>query len=298
MYLQNNKRNVIYTVNVNKNYMGHYKIILTRNVILILLLIIIVFACNKNLDSALINASKNGNSAKVQQIIDNYEVSDESKEEALFIASGKDFVDIVKALIEDDVNVNKLDEETNISSLYIASLFGHIPTMKILISAGADPRIDDKNGMSILANNLFASSVFIEEELEKGGKIPEWRLKKDVAQIQIEMINLLVDAGADINASGVEGMTPLLSSILLCEDNVINALIDSGAEVNGRDKKIGMTALMIAARAGQVSKVNLLIDAGADVNASTYGGETALSLAIDKNSHAVVKILIKSGATT
>ena len=52
----------------------------------------------------------------------------------------------------------------------------------------------------------------------------------------------------------------------MCRTEIVQALIDKGADVNAKDKK-GATALMLASQKGYKEIVQLLITKGADVNA-------------------------------
>jgi ankyrin repeat protein len=71
---------------------------------------------------------------------------------------------------------------------------------------------------------------------------------------------------------------------------VVRLLLAAGADVNARDKR-GNTALM-RCRDG-VEQVELLLKAGADPNARNLEGETALSKSYDNQ---VKQLLIKHGA--
>jgi ankyrin repeat protein len=57
-----------------------------------------------------------------------------------------------------------------------------------------------------------------------------------------------------------------------------------------------VTALMIAAAANQPALVTMLVKAGADVAARDEKGETALSIARDKDGQAVIKLLEQPAA--
>ena len=76
----------------------------------------------------------------------------------------------------------------------------------------------------------------------------------------------------------------------------IRVLIEAGADVNARDLG-GMTPLMFASYKSTTSVVvTLLIEAGADVNAKTNGGKTALTYADYKDDTQVIRILKAAGA--
>ena len=92
----------------------------------------------------------------------------------------------------------------------------------------------------------------------------------------------LLKAGAVVNASDTNGMTPLLYAAM---DNpnpdVMNLLIDAGA--NDVTSKSGKSALILAAMMNCPEVVTTLVNAGADVNARDDDGKSALDYAGDNN---------------
>jgi len=62
------------------------------------------------------------------------------------------------------------------------------------------------------------------------------------------------------------------------DSNVIELLLDRGAEISVQDED-GGTALLMAAECGQKNIVELLLDRGARINAQNENGATALHLA-------------------
>ncbi len=82
-----------------------------------------------------------------------------------------------------------------------------------------------------------------------------------------EILDLLIDAGADVNEEFELGRTPLmLASRYKSSPEIIKLLIDAGADVSAKDE-LGFTPLMLAAPFADTPKVlQLLIDAGANVD--------------------------------
>ena len=81
-----------------------------------------------------------------------------------------------------------------------------------------------------------------------------------------EPINLLVEAGADINGTNNNGDTPLMTAVLTNKNlPAIQALIEAGADVNAVDSK-GTSVIMAAANKNPNEKVPiLLLQSGANV---------------------------------
>ena len=68
--------------------------------------------------------------------------------------------------------------------------------------------------------------------------------------MQQEVIQTLVDAGADINARNNDGETPLHNAATTNTPEVIQALLDTGADINARNND-GDTPLDLAIKKRQ-----------------------------------------------
>jgi hypothetical protein len=91
------------------------------------------------------------------------------------------------------------------------------------------------------------------------------------------------------------GATRLMFASEMGHLNVVQLLVDEGADINAKSNN-GLTALMIASGIGHREIVQLLIAEGADVNAKKDNGETALMLASQKGHREIVQLLIAEGA--
>jgi ankyrin repeat protein len=97
-------------------------------------------------------------------------------------------------------------------------------------------------------------------------------------------VRYLLTRGADPNAEGDEGGTPLRSVAMLGNPKeprrrIVESLLAAGANLNVRDQH-GMTALMYAAKHGDLEMVELLISLGADPGIRSAIGAAALDLAV------------------
>ena len=110
-----------------------------------------------------------------------------------------------------------------------------------------------------------------------------------------ELLNLLVNAGADVNMQGDMGWTALHQAAAGGHPEVLKLLVDAGADVN-MVTGMGSTALYLAAQNGHTVVINLLVNAGADVNMQSGEGGTALRVAAQKGHTEVVKLLVDAGA--
>jgi ankyrin repeat protein len=110
-----------------------------------------------------------------------------------------------------------------------------------------------------------------------------------------EVARALITAGAKIDLQDEDGDTALLLVALDGNPEVLQALLDAGAAVNAQNKK-GQTALMQAAKQGVIGNVKALIAAGADIYERDEEGSTALKYARENNRPDVVKLLRTYGA--
>jgi uncharacterized protein len=98
----------------------------------------------------------------------------------------------------------------------------------------------------------------------------------------LEKVKLLLKEGRSINERDARvkfGWTPLIAAIYQRNTNVVNYLIDSGADVNIPDSS-GKTAIMWALGNDEnIDIVKFLIAHGADLNAKDKMGATVLSYA-------------------
>ena len=122
------------------------------------------------------------------------------------------------------------------------------------------------------------------------------------------VINMLIEAGENVNAKALRGQAPLhLAMVRLsirpldASIAAIDALIAAGAQVNARNDE-GMTPLSrcISLSAGQPDRLLALVESllrhGADSNAPQNNLRTPLHLAARRGSVAIVQQLIAQGA--
>ena len=96
-----------------------------------------------------------------------------------------------------------------------------------------------------------------------------------VAAHHLWMVKLLLDNEADINASLATGQTPLRLAVIKGYRDIVALLLHRGAQVNIRGKT-GLTPLHWATLKGQPDIVSLLLTHGANVSTQDDAGRTPL----------------------
>ena len=113
------------------------------------------------------------------------------------------------------------------------------------------------------------------------------------------VIKFLIENGANINDKEVRDeidQTPLIVAAQGGCKDIVEMLLQAGANIEHRNDQ-GETALISAAQEGHTEIVQMLLDAGSDVNQENADGETALDLAIRlKQKKDVIDLLLQYGA--
>lgn len=114
----------------------------------------------------------------------------------------------------------------------------------------------------------------------------------------IKAVRAALDDGADINLipEGSNG-TALFQAAFRGKLSVVVMLLNNGANIEAAGGEDNATALMGAAQEGHLNVVNMLIARGANVHAQSKDGNNALGLATLYGHVAVIKKLLRHGAT-
>jgi ankyrin repeat protein len=110
-----------------------------------------------------------------------------------------------------------------------------------------------------------------------------------------EIAEIMIEKGAKVDAADKNGETPLYNAAQKGHKEIVEILIDKGAKVDAKDK-YGETPLYCAARYGHKEIAEMLIERRANVDAASKNGETPLYNAAQKGHKEIVEILIDKGA--
>jgi ankyrin repeat protein len=152
-----------------------------------------------------------------------------------------------------------LPGHAGMTPLIEASLEANPAAVRRLLAAGADVKAKDADGWAALHRNFGGGS-----------------------SMNVEVVALLIDAGADVNVQeGVFGCTPLhlvaergSSAAPGVAAAIIERLIRAGADMTIKDRISGWTPFVRAVAHGDVSMVKAMIALGADMK-EIEGGKGA-----------------------
>ncbi|MBF0433037.1 MAG: ankyrin repeat domain-containing protein [Fibrobacteria bacterium] len=112
----------------------------------------------------------------------------------------------------------------------------------------------------------------------------------------LEVVELLIDLKADINARDAFGTTALHEAAYNGHIRIVERLLEKKADANANGEN-GTTPLMSAAYQGHAAACSLLVQSGADVNITDKLKSNALMEALDayEENPAIIQLLVKSG---
>ena len=218
-------------------------------------------------------------------------------------------VPCVKEFIKAGANVNAVDAR-GLAALMLAVIWRNDRYVDFLIDAGADVKRKDTTGRDALWYSANDTNYPVVEILLKAGADVNGRCKKgstpllaimnkeleclwdrdniDIyqeASRHVKTANILIKAGANVNAETNEDTTFSVCVSYLGFVKCMKSLLEAGADVNkGRLRnKASATALMLASRYHHYKCLDMLLNAGADVNATDDNGDTALNLCVQES---------------
>ncbi|HTF17517.1 MAG TPA: ankyrin repeat domain-containing protein [Chryseolinea sp.] len=114
------------------------------------------------------------------------------------------------------------------------------------------------------------------------------------AHPDVVKVLLQYDADTNIASNNQFRVAPLHSACASSNYDIAEMLLRAGADVNAKQMS-GVTPLHSAAHNGQTKLAKLLIDHGADVNAMTENGQTPLAMAKEKGFSETVELMKRLG---
>ncbi len=172
-------------------------------------------------------------------------------------------MEVIYTLIQLGANVNQKDEHGNTPLILTASNEKiNFEIIKMLVEAGADVNVRDDMEESFFSKLLLADNIKYEDIkyiIEKGVKIDNYDIINACAYNRnTEIITLLINNGANVNADDFYRVTPLMYVCMNSADEVPLGYFDNTLDI-----------------------VKILINNGADISLVDKEGKSALTYALD-----------------
>jgi len=136
------------------------------------------------------------------------------------------------------------------------------------------PNVDINDMFDALYTNDIAG---VRQKLEQGINVNS---KNDTGQMplhvtqNIDIINLLISKGANVNVVDDAGMTPMFNKDI----DLIKILVEAGADIRHTSPE-GNTTIIWYAYSGYIEAIQYMISLGVDVNTKNHDGQTAYDIA-------------------
>ena len=231
--------------------------------------------------------------AKVQLLIRHgadVNVVTEHGRTALWLAALSDgSAPIVRALLAAGADIHAVDS-TKMTVLHAATMGHDAETARILVDAGLDVNAADSAAFTPLINAAQRGNLDTVRLLIAKGADPN-------AVTALGDVATHASSRVKNGALGLGHFTALLLAAPTAPTPVVTALIKAGADVNATDVR-GMTPLMLAVATDhpKLDAIRELLAAGANANAKSLAGETALDWARKFGTTPVVTMLTRAGA--
>lgn len=214
---------------------------------------------------------------------------------------------IVRTFLQAGMNPNAKNKDGE-TALTFAFQKGDVKTIGVLLESADLNLKDDKGNAPLhLAIKRDGLEPIFDAMLEKGADVNtgglagktknQTPLYVAVLKQREDLVQKLLEKGADPNIKDSEGALPLSESVLATiNPNIIKMLLDKGAKINAQEEN-GATALIYAATNKRATSeertqtIQMLLDRGADKTLKDEKGKTAAVWAKETGNKDVVELL-------
>lgn len=193
--------------------------------------------------------------------------------------------------------------ESGTTPLIWASFNGNSEAVKILVEAGANVNAINRDGFTPLHAAVENENIqVIRYLLQNGANLKTATVADKTTPLHTacfkgnkEIAQILVVAGADVNAKNIHGATPVVTAAFYGKKPLVEYLTTAGGNLDAKSED-GKILAVSAISTGKTNIFEELIDAGANVNQKDENGKTMLHSAVEKKDIKTAQELISKGA--
>ena len=197
--------------------------------------------------------------------------------------------DVLRLLLDHDTDEHLRNNNGN-TALHCAARDGHLEVARILLGRGAE--VDARNHLTItiacasINGHAGRSELLLDEHLRDRGMTP---LHYAAGNGHLEVVRLLLERNAEVNAQDNRGFTPYLFASRHEVPDIFQLLLDHNGNEHVHDNE-GKTPLHYSAYFGYLDAARFLLGRNADINARDANGLTPL-LCASASLHNVTSVL-------
>ena len=275
---------------------------------------------HEDLELALLSASKNGHSKCVGLLLEskvNIQARDGTDNTPLILASEGGHVEVVDILLQHGSCVD-CHNSLGYNALMKACEKGHVKVAEMLIERGAhdETKVENRTIQPKILNTVVTRQLtplmlaiikqppgyedLIKLLLRRKSAVFDKNAEQCTAlhfaakASNVSVLEILLKAGADVDAKDFWGTTPLMNAASYKQAENVRLLLKHGANVNTTDSMF-RSPLSIAARNDGSQVIEMFISSGAVVDHLDAHKNPPLFIAISHKNYAAAKCLIKHG---
>lgn len=231
----------------------------------------------------------------------------EDNKTLLMFAAQANNPDLIQLLIDKGCDVNAFDDFGS-TALINACGHGNFESVKALIknSAKLNPGLCKRetctnSGHTPLHAASFWYPEIVEYLLEKGADVNVKNLEGEtplhyaVGSDSTRIVAILCENGANVNLKNKQGVTPVVKAVQRQKSDALDIMLKYKADLSIADND-GKTALHYAAIAGNGKMAEYLVSKGPDINAKDNNGHGPAYYAAYYGNNKIAKKLILSGS--
>lgn len=167
----------------------------------------------------------------------------------------------LRRLLEAGADVNAADYDGR-SPVHLAATHGQLEAVEVLVDHGARLDVADREGSTPLGEAVRHGHDAVARLLERrGARLDPTRISErvclEVVRGHVDAVRRLIDYGADVGTTDLEGRTPLHIAAAAGNEAMVRVLLDGGASLEARNRQ-DETPVQVAERAGHTDVVWLL----------------------------------------